>query len=331
MEESALRALRSSLVAVSVLGVLTLPGLADVQAAKPWRVGVLLASTAAPDIVVGPWLEELGYRDGENIAFERRFAAGRDDRLPELAADLTRRKVDVILAVGLPAIRAAKQATRTIPIVMLVEGDPVKAGLVASVARPGGNLTGVTVLAPELSAKRLELLKEIVPGLRRAAVLWNPADPDKAEEWKETEAAARALKVELHPLPVRARADLDAAFESAVKAGTEGVVVLADALIVSQAGTIAALARAKRLPAVFPSSYFVEPGQGGLAAYGPNRVELSRRGAAYIDRILKGAKPADLPVEQPTRLELAINLATAKALGLRLPPSVMARTDRAID
>jgi putative ABC transport system substrate-binding protein len=321
--------MRAGLLAVIALGVLV--GLAEAQPAKPRRVGVLMASAAATGVAVEPWLVELGYREGDDLAFEKRFAAGRDDRLPELAADLARRKVDVILAVGLPAIHAAKQATRTIPIVMIVEGDPVKAGLVASLARPGGNLTGVTVLGPELSAKRLELLKEVVPGLRRAAVLWNPANPEKAEEWKATEAAARVLGVELQSLQVRTRADLDAAFEAAVKARSDAVVVLADALIVSQAGTVAALARAKRLPAVFPSSYFVEPGQGGLASYGPNRVELSRRAAAYVDRILKGAKPADLPVEQPTRLELAINLGTARALGLTLPPSVLVRADRTIE
>jgi putative ABC transport system substrate-binding protein len=214
---------------------------------------------------------------------------------------------------------------------MIAEGDPVKADLVASLARPGGNVTGVTVLVPELSAKRLELLKDAVPGLRRAAVLWNPDDVEKQAEWKETEAAARRLDVELQSLPVRARGDLEPAFEAAVKARSQAVTVLADALIVGQARAVVALARAKRLPAIFPTSYFVEPGQGGLIAYGPNLVDLSRRAAAYVDRILKGAKPADLPVEQPTRLELTVNLGTARALGLTIPTPVLLRADRTIE
>lgn len=323
--------MRAGLLAVAALGLLVAPALAEAQATAPRRVGVLRASAAAPGVNVEPWLAELGYREGDNLRFERRFAAGRDDRLPELAADLSRRKVDVILAVGLPAIRAAKQATRTIPVVMIAEGDPVKAGLVASLSRPGGNLTGVTVLGPELSAKRLELLREVVPGLRRVAVLWNPADPEKAEEWTATEAAARVLGVELQSLSVRVRADLEAAFEAAVKGRSDAMVVLADALLVSQARTVGALARAQRLAAVFPTSYFVEPAQGGLIAYGPNLVDLSRRAAAFVDRILKGARPADLPVEQPTRLELIVNLGTAKALGLTLPPSVLVRADRTIE
>lgn len=321
----------TGLLAVTALGMLVAPVLVHAQPAKLKRVGVLVSSASVPGIVVDPWLAELGYRDGDDIGFENRFAAGRDDRLPELAADLVRRKVDVILAVGLPAIRAAKEATRTIPIVMIAQGDPVRAGLVASIARPGGNVTGVTVLVSELSAKRLEILKEAVPGLKRVAVLWNPADPEKEEEWRETEAAARILGVALHSLPVRKRADLDAAFDAAAKARSDALLVLADALIVGQARSVAALARKKRLPAMYPASYFVDPAQGGLISYSPNFVELSRRAAAYVDRILKGAKPADLPVEQPTRLELVINLGAAKALGLTLPPSVLVRADRTID
>jgi putative ABC transport system substrate-binding protein len=323
--------MRAGLVITGILAILVAALDAVAQPAPPRRVGVLVGSTSSPGVLVDPWLAELGYRDGEHVRFERRAAAGRDDRLPDLAADLVRRKMDVIVAIGLPAIRAARKATATIPIVMIAEGDPVQAGLVASIARPGGNVTGVTVLAPELSAKRLELLKEVVPGLRRAAVLWNPDDAEKQAEWKETEVAARRLAVELQSLPVRARADIEPAFEAAAKARSDGMIVLADALVVGQSRAIAALARAKRLPVVFPTSYFVDPGQGGLIAYGPNLIDLSRRAAAYVDRILKGAKPADLPVEQPTRLELTVNLATARALGLTLPPPVLLRADRTIE
>lgn len=321
---------RRSLLAVTALGMLVSPVVARAQPAKLKSMGVLVGSASAPGTSVEPWLAELGYREGDDIAFENRFAAGRDDRLPELAADLVRRKVDVILAMGLPAVRAAKQATRTIPIVMIVESDPVKMGLVASIARPGG-VTGVTALVPELSGKRLEILKEAVPGLKKVAVLWNPDDPEKGEEWKETEAAARILSVALQSAPVRKRADLETAFDAAAKARSDAVLVLADALIVGQARSLAALARNKRLPAMYLASYFVDPGQGGFISYGPNFVELSRRAAAHVDRILKGAKPAELPVEQPTRLELVINLRAAKALGLTLPPSVLVRADRMID
>ncbi|MBM3856256.1 MAG: ABC transporter substrate-binding protein, partial [Verrucomicrobia bacterium] len=253
------------------------------------------------------------------------------DLLPALAADLVSRKVDVIVASGLPAIRAAAQATRTIPVVMIAEGDPVKAGLVMSVAHPGRNVTGISVLVPELTAKRLEILKAMVPGLKRVAVLSNPEDPEKEEEWRAARTSAVNLQIELHPVPVRRREELDGAFDQALKAKSNAMLVMSGALVFALARRIAALAQDKRLPAMYPASYYADPAQGGLASYGPDLIELSRRAATFVDRILKGAKPAELAVEQPTRIELAINLRAAKAQGIALPPMVLARADRVFD
>jgi putative ABC transport system substrate-binding protein len=302
--------------------------LAQARPEKPKGVGFLAASAAGSGVSLAPWLAELGYRDGENIRFEYRFPAGRDDRLPALATDLVQRKVDVIVASGLPAIRAAAQATQAIPVVMIAEGDPVKAGFVASLARPGRNVTGISVLASELTAKRLEILKAMDPGLKRVAVLWNPADPDKEEEWRAAETAARVLAIELHPAPVRTREELEGALDEALKAKSNAILVMSGALVFAQARRIAALAQEKRLPAMYPASHYVDPAQGGLVSYGPNLVELSRRAATFVDRILKGAKPAELAVEQPTRIEFAVNVRAAKAQGIVLPPAVLIRADR---
>ena len=292
------------------------------------RVGFLAASGAGSGVNLTPWLAELGYRDGENIRFEYRFPAGKDDQLAALAADLVKHKVDVIVASGLPAIRAVAQASQKIPVVMIAEGDPAKAGLVVSVARPGRNITGISVLVPELTAKRLEILKAMVPGLKRVAVLWNPDDPEKEEEWRAAKAAARTLEIELHPVPVRRREELEGALQDALRAQSSGLLVMSGALVSAQAHRIATLAQEKRLPAMYPASYYVDPAQGGLASYGPNLVELSRRAATFVDRILKGAKPAEIPVEQPTRIEFVINVRAAKAQGIALPPAVLVRADR---
>ena len=237
----------------------------------------------------------------------------------------------MIVASGLPAIRAAARATQTIPIVMIAEGDPVKAGFVASVARPGRNVTGISVLVPELTAKRLEILKAMVPGLKRVAVLWNPEDPEKEEEWRAAKAAARILEIELHAAPVRNREELEGALGDSLKVRSDAMLVMSGALAQSQARLIATLAQQKRLPAMYPASYYVDPSQGGLASYGPNLIELSRRAASFVDRILKGAKPAELAVEQPTRVEFAINVRAAKAQGIALPPAVLVRADRIIE
>ena len=292
------------------------------------RVGFLAASGAGSGVSLAPWLAELGYRDGENIRFEYRFPAGRDDQLAALAADLARQNVDVIVASGLPAIRAAAEATRTIPVVMIAESDPVKAGFVASVARPGRNITGISVLVPELTAKRLEILKAMVPGLKRVAVLWNPDDPEKEEEWRAAKAAARTLELELHPAPVRRREELEGSLGDSLKAKCNAMLVMSGALAHSQARLIAALAQQNRLPVIYPASYYADPAQGGLASYGPDLIELSRRAATFVDRILKGSKPGEMAVEQPTRIEFALNVRAAKAQGIAVPPAVLVRADR---
>ena len=318
-------------LACLVLGANCAPVFAQARLDKLKRVGFIAASGAGSGVILAPWLVELGYREGENIRFESRFPAGRDEHLAALAADLVQHNVDVIVAAGLPAIRAAAQATQAIPIVMIAEGDPVKAGLVASVARPGRNVTGISVLAPELTAKRLQMLKAIVPGLRRVAVLWNPADPEKEEEWRAVEAAARVLEIELHPAPVRKREELEGVLDDALKAKSNAMLVMSGALVFGQARRIAALAQEKRLPAMYPASHYVDPAQGGLASYGPDLVELSRRAAAFVDRILKGAKPAELAVEEPTRIEFVINVRAAKAQGIALSPAVLIRADRVFE
>lgn len=313
------------------LGARGAAALAQAKPGKPKSVGFLAASAAGSGVNLAPWLAELGYRDGENMRLEYRFPAGRDELLPALAADLVQRKVDVIVASGLAAIRAAAQATQTIPVVMIAEGDPVKAGFVASVARPGRNLTGISVLVPDLTTKRLEILKAMVPGLKRVAVLWNPEDPEKEEEWRAAQAAARTLEVELHPAPVRRRDELEGALGNSLKAKCNAMLVMSGALAHSQARLIAALAQQNRLPAMYPASYYADPAQGGLASYGPDLIELSRRAATFVDRILKGAKPAEMAVEQPTRIEFAINMKAAKAQGIALPPAVLVRADRVFE
>ena len=318
-------------LAFIALGVHGASTFAQTRPEKLKRVGFLAASGAGSGVNLTPWLAELGYRDGENIRFEFRFPAGRDEALAALAADLVQQKVDVIVASGQTAIQAASRATQAIPIVMIAEGDPVKAGFVVSVARPGRNVTGISVLVPELTAKRLEILKAMVPGLKRVAVLWNPNDPEKEEEWRAAKAAARDLEIELHPVPVRGREDLQGALDDALKAKSNALLVMSGSLFYAQAPRIAVLAQERRLPAMYPASYYVDPAQGGLASYGPNLVELSRRAATFVDRILKGAKPAEIAVEQPTRIEFVVNVRAAQAHGLALPPAVLVRADRTFE
>jgi putative tryptophan/tyrosine transport system substrate-binding protein len=270
-------------------------------------------------------LRDLGY---ENTVVLPRWA-DTPQRLSELAADVVRNKVDVIVTQGTPAARAAKRATSTIPIVMATSGDPVAVGLVTSLARPGGNVTGNTILAPDLNGKRLELIKELVPGISRIAVLANPTNPATAVDIKAAQAAARGLGVSLQVLEVREQNDFDRAFTAARESGAAALLVQADPFILAYRARIAKLALASRLPAVGGISGFAEA--GGVADYGPDLTAMFRRAAAYIDKILKGAKPADLPVQQPTRLELVINTGTAEALGLRIPPSILLRADRVIN
>ena len=272
-------------------------------------------------------LRELGYVEGRNISIESWSAEGKDDRLPALAADLVRSKVDVIVAASGAATRAVQQTTRTIPIVMSLVADPVGSGLVASLARPGGNVTGLTIMAPDLMAKRLELLKEVVPKVSRVAFLTNPDNPASARFLREAEAAARALGVRLQTLEARNPQEIDSAFAVMTRERAGALLYPPDAIFFTQRRQVAELAAKGRLPSLGTSDY---PDAGGLMSYGPNIPDLERRAATFVDRILKGAKPGDLPVEQPTKFELVINLKTAKALGLTIPQSVLLRADQLI-
>jgi len=273
-------------------------------------------------------LRELGYQEGNTVTIEYRFAEGKLERLPSLAAELVRLNVDTIVTGGTPQLLAAKHATRTIPVVMAFAGDPVEQGFVASLARPAGNITGLSSVAPDLSGKRLELLKEIVPTLSRAGVLWNPADPGIRRNFNETETAARALGVQIHSLEVWSRDQFGSAFKAATAARVQALNLLQANLTNEHRRQIVKFAAQSRLPTMFGEEGLMDA--GGLISYGPDYGDLFRRAALYVDKILKGAKPADLPVEQPTQFELVINLKTAKQIGLTMPPNVLARADKVI-
>jgi putative ABC transport system substrate-binding protein len=273
-------------------------------------------------------LRELGYVEGKNIVLEFRYAEEKLDRLPALAAELVRLKVEVIVTAGGTSTRAAKGATATIPIVMVQDNDPVGNGFVASLARPGGNITGLATLAPEISGKRLEFLKEIVPKLSRVAVFGTSNNPGNTQSLKETEIAAREFGLQLQHVDVLKQADIDAAFQAASIKRADAVLVLVSVVLNSYRKQAVELAVKNRLPAIYPILDFVEA--GGLMSYGVSFVDLHRRAAVYVDKILKGAKVADLPVEQPTKFEFIINLKAAKQIGLTIPPNVLARADRVI-
>jgi putative ABC transport system substrate-binding protein len=296
-------------------------------------VGLLSAGSPAPrpSPALQAFLErlhELGYVEGKTIIIERRYAEGKEDRLASLAADLVRLKVDVIVAGGGNAIFAAKNATKTIPIVMAGASDPLGTGLIPSLARPGGNITGSTNIHPDLSGKRLELLKEAMPALTRVAVLVYRGNPAYEFLLKETETAAQLLRLQLEILAIYETSELDGAFAAAKKSGSEAIDILSSAFFIPERKNIVELAARSRLPAVYIDRSFVEA--GGLMSYGENIAEGWQRAAIYVDKILKGAKPVDLPVEQPTKFELVINLKTAKQIGLIIPPNVLARADRVI-
>ena len=322
------------LAAVIVL-LLATPLTADAQpAGKVYRIGVIL--TAAPSetqhLIKGldEGLRELGYVEGRNLVFERRFADGKQERLPALAAELVWLNVDVIVTGSNPVIAVVKQATATIPVVMASSRDPVGAGFITSLARPGGNITGLANdPAPEILGKNLEFLKEAVPRTSRVALLWNPVTPGAETYRKAVESAARKLGVTFHAVEVRGRNDLEGAFAAMVRERTDGVVVLTGPVLFSARSQVVLLAARHQLPAVYPSREFGEV--GGLMSYGVNIAHQFRRAAVYVDRILKGTKPSDLPVEQPTTFELLVNLKTAKALGLSIPPSVLQRADHVIE
>jgi putative ABC transport system substrate-binding protein len=317
-------------------GLLAAPLAAEAQqAAKVARIGYLAASLAATPHLPEAFrqgLRDLGYVEGRNVVIEYRDAEGKFERLPALAAELVAIKVDVVLAPPTVAALAAKQATRTLPIVFAAVADPVGSGLVTSLARPGGNITGLSNLAPELVGKCLEQLTQAVPGVSRVAVLWQPgAVPERTEKdmLKGAEVAARALGVRPQFVEARGPADFDRAFSDMTKARAGALTVLGSTMFGNERRRLVDLAAKNRLPAVYPWREFVDA--GGLMAYGPNVADLYRRAATYVDKILKGAKPGDLPVEQPTKFELVINLKTAKALGLTIPQSLLLRADEAIE
>jgi putative ABC transport system substrate-binding protein len=301
------------------------------QQAKVAKVGQLISRSASRAeagsgaLTVRRMLRELGYVEGKNVVFETRYADGDYDRLPILIEELVRLKVDVILTSSPYETVAAKKATATVPIVFYSAGDPVASGMVNSLARPGGNITGFTTIAAGLSGKRLELLKESIPRLSRVAVLWHYSP----QPWQENQMAARDLGLLLHSMEVRGKEQLDTAFKEAIKAGSNAVVVAQSPLAsFSNRKLITGLATNYSLPAVYARSDFVE--SGGLMSYGADRTEPYRRIASMVDKILKGTKPADIPVEQPTKFELVINLKTAKQINLTIPPNVLARADRVI-
>jgi putative ABC transport system substrate-binding protein len=313
--------------------LLAAPLVAEAQpAAKVARIGFLatnrLAESGTYFEAFRQGLRDLGYVEGRNIAIEYRSAEGRAERLPDLAVEVVGLKVDLIVASSSPAALAARNATRTVPIVFMTAGDPVGSGLVASIARPGGNVTGLSLLAPEIVTRQLQLLKEAVPNASRVAVLSNPANAYTAFMIKETEAAARSLGVQVRILEVRGADALGSVFSAITKERPDALFVLFDPVLFGHRTRIIEFANKTRLPTMHPHRENADI--GGLMAYGPDLRDNSRRTATYVDKILKGAKPADLPVEQPTKFELVINLKTAKALGLTIPPSLLQRADEVI-
>jgi putative ABC transport system substrate-binding protein len=322
-------AVPSILVAVVllVLGVI-----AEAQQPRVPRVGYVFATTSSEgqDLLraIREGLRELGYMEGRSIALEVRWAEGRYERLPALVAELVHLKVDILVVATTPGALAAKSATSTIPVVMVAVGDPVGSGLVASLARPGGNLTGLSLLNPELHGKRLELLKDILPRISRVATLINPGNPIHAVFLHETQAAAQALALQLQPVEVRGPEDFAGAFGAAAGSHAGAIIAFDDPLTLGYSTQIVALAAKHRLPVIYGFREF--PEVGGLMSYGANRRDLYRRTTVFVDKILKGAKPADLPVEQPMKFEFIINLKAAKQIGLTIPPNVLARADKVI-
>jgi putative tryptophan/tyrosine transport system substrate-binding protein len=303
------------------------------QVLKVYRIGILevraVASNATNLTAFRQGLQELGYVEGQNLLIEYRSADGQPGRFPDLAKELVRLKVDIIVTRGTPAALAAKNVTATIPIVMASSGDPVGTGLIASVGHPGGNITGLSAFATEIQGKLLQVLREIVPQIARVAFLFNMSNPVAQAQWKEAGPAARSVGLQPLLLDVRAARDLEPALDAALKQRAGAVIVAIDALTQAYQRPIAEALIARRLPAICREREFVDA--GGLVMYGVQYADLYRRAAVYVDKILKGASPSDLPVEQPTKLELVINLRTAKALGLTIPPSLLARADQVIE
>ena len=314
------------------ISLLTVSSVEAQQPTKVPRIGYLNAvspSTISDRIeALRQGLRELGYVEGKNILIEYRYAEGKLDRLPGLAAELVRLKVDIIVTAGGQATRAAKEATSTIPIVMTNDPDPVGSGFVASLARPGGNVTGLSTLAPELSGKRLDLLREVVPKLSRVAIVGTSTQPGHVQVTKELELTAKSFNVQVQYLDVLYSKDIETAFRAAVKGRAGGILTLTSPILRSQRVQLAELAVKNRIPAIYNDIQFVEA--GGLIFYGVSFLDRDRHAATYVDKILKGAKPADLPVEQPKKFDFIINLKAAKQIGLTIPPNVLARADRVI-
>jgi putative ABC transport system substrate-binding protein len=301
------------------------------QTGKVPRIAFLLGSSPGADSRVEGFrqgLRELGYIEGKSIAIEWRYAEGKEDRLPKLAAELVQLNVEIIVTDGTNVTRAAKNATKTVPIVMASDADPIGNGFIASLARPGGNVTGLVNLIAGLSGKRLELLKEAIPGISRVGVIWNPENPSSVSGFKETQEAAQALAVQLQSLEVRGPDEFEGAFQAATKRQARALSVVSDSLMFNNRRRLLELAAKHRLPTMHTQSLWVEA--GALMSYGTYFPDLWRRAATYVDKILRGAKPAELPVEQPTKFELVINLKTAKQIGLTIPPNVLARADKVI-
>jgi putative ABC transport system substrate-binding protein len=303
------------------------------QAGKVYRIGVLETMSARLNTAnlnaFRQGLRELGYVEGRDFVIEYRSADGRPERFPGLATELVDLKVDLIVTRGTPAVLAAEKATGSIPIVMATSADPTRFGVVSSLARPGGNVTGLSTVAVELAGKRLELLKEAIPRIARIALLANMSSPAILSQWRQIEGAARSLGLEPQLLDVRASADFARAFDTAIKQRADAIIVSNDTLTQTNLRRIVDLSAKHRLPSIFSSREYVDA--GGLMAYGPNFTELYRRAATYVDKILKGAKPADLPIEQPTKFELVINMQTAKALGLTIPQTILLQADQVIE
>ena len=316
--------------------VLAMPFASMAQPAKKVvRVGVLsdespsVSSELLSDLTVSKALRELGWAEGENVTFERRYSAGKIDALPALAAELVRLQVDVILAIGTPAAGAAKNATVAIPIVFTRAGDPVGFGLAQSLARPGGNVTGVTILTVALGAKRLDLLREAIPGISRVGVLWDPSFPPGAPELKDMRDAARSLRLDILSAEVRRPEEIEDAVMALKRQHAAALIVVVTRILTQHRQRLAEIATKARLPMMSYRREIVEA--GGLMSYGPNYHDMDRRAAIYVDKILKGAKPGDLPIEQPTRVELTVNLKTARALGLIVPSSLLLRADQVVE
>jgi ABC-type uncharacterized transport system substrate-binding protein len=324
---------RSLLVFICLLPTVFLPaGSLAQQPTKIPRIGYLSGASSSTNVprreVFRQGLRELGYVEGKSIFIEYRYAEGKLDLLRSLAADLVHRKVDIILTAGPGPTRAAKATTSAIPIVMAQDTDPVADGFVVNLARPGGNITGLSTFAPELGGKRMEILREVVPKLASVGVLGNPTFPGNAPAMREMELAAKVLKVQLQYLDVLGVKDIEAAFRAASEARADAVLTLTSTILSTHRARLIELAEKNRLPVMYHNSQFVEA--GGLMAYSANLTELFHRAATYVDKILKGAKPADLPVEQPTKFELVINLKTARQIGVTIPPNVLARADKVI-